>query len=239
MVTTSEDKVDHSSLAYKLASFTRFPVVLPNYRLTPTEEGHLRHPAHAEDILQFLSFLIVWKGLQGLGPPYDPRKIYLMGHSCGAHILASIFLDSSSSSPTLAPSAQLFGAVRIIVMSEGIYDFDLLLSSFPAYREWFLQAAFGKSESYAKFSVTEFPLRTLNPRIKWLVIHSKGDTLVDMAQSETVYRHLCQLHSAVSTDSLVARNVDELEEGHNEILSSDRFVRIVGDFLLTDHFGQS
>jgi acetyl esterase/lipase len=186
--------------------------------------------------LQFLSFLVDWNGLQGLGPPYDPRKIYLMGHSCGAHILASIFLDSSSTSPTLTPSAPLFRAVRAIVMSEGIYDLDLLLSSYPAYREWFVQAAFGNRESYAEFSVTAFPLRTPDPQIRWLIIHSRGDTLVNVAQSDAIYTHLCQLHSDVGgrTDRLVVRNINELEEEHQSVLSARRFIRIVGNFFLTD-----
>jgi hypothetical protein len=208
--------------------------------------GHIRHPVHAEDILQFLSFLIDWKGQGGGGgglgqPPYDPRKIYLMGHSCGAHILASIFLDSSATSPTLTPSAPLLGAVQAIVMSEGIYDLDLLLSSFPEYREWFVEAAFGKQDSYAEFSVTTFPLRTPDPRIRWLIVHSKGDTLVDMAQSEGIYRHLCQLHEAVGvrTDVTVARDIDGLEDEHNVILSGERFVQVVGKFILADHLGHT
>jgi acetyl esterase/lipase len=210
---------------------------MPNYRLSSAltaGEVPLRHPAHAEDILQFLSFLIAWKGPHGLGPPYNPRNLYLMGHSCGAHILASIFLDSSSTSPTLTPPASLFGAVQAIVVSEGIYDLDVLLSSFPAYREWFLEDAFGKRESYAAFSVTTFPLRTQNPWTRWLVVHSKGDTLVDITQSNNIYNHLRQLHIAVgaSTDIFVTRSMDELEEGHNGILSGERFVQIVGNFLL-------
>jgi hypothetical protein len=188
------------------------------------------------DILQFLSFLVTWQGFDSLGPPYDPRKIYLIGHSCGAHILASIFLDSSSVSPTLTPPAPLFDAVQAIVMSEGIYDLDLLLDSFPDYREWFIEDAFGARTSYAEHSVTAFPLRTPDPRTRWLIIHSQGDSLVDMAQSEAMYLHLTRLHtiSSVGNSILVSKNTNQLKEEHNAILSAEEFVSIVADYLLAD-----
>lgn len=164
---------------------------------------------------------------------YDPTRIYLMGHSCSAHMLTSIFLDSSPVSPTLTPSLPLQAAVQAIIMSEGIYDLDLLLSTFPSYREWFVENAFGQRESYADFSTTKFRLRNSATHIRWLVIHSKGDSLVDAPQSEAIYTHLCEMHEAVGISAnSVSQNTHDLKEEHNQILRGDDFVKIVGEFIL-------
>ncbi|TFK42675.1 Alpha/Beta hydrolase protein [Crucibulum laeve] len=224
----SEDKKDHSDLARKLVSFTNYAVAVPNYRLSQGPENAIRHPAHAEDILSFLNFLMTWIGPSSHPPVYDSRSLILMGHSCSAHMLSSVFLDSSSKFPSLQPTLTLLRAVKAIIMSEGIYDIDLLLSRFPDYRDWFIEGAFGKWDSYATFAAI-YPLR--NSDIHWLIIHSKGDTLVDLSQSMAIYNHLRQQYAAKS-DTHVSSNTDSLEEDHNDILNGDEFVKIVGDFVL-------
>ncbi|KAF8078038.1 Alpha/Beta hydrolase protein [Lyophyllum atratum] len=228
----AEDKGDHKKLARNLAAATGFPVAVPNYRLTPRDppdDDHFRHPGHAEDALQALTFLITWQGPPAVGPLYDPNRLYLMGHSCSAHMLTSIFLDSSSITPTLTPPSSLVQAVQKIVMSEGIYDLDLLLTSFPQYRDWFVGPTFGRRESYAPFSTTAFPL--IDTHIKWLIVHSKGDTLVNLSQSEAIYRHLCEIHGG-DASTRVYRNTDQLVDEHNDILLGFEFVAIVKDFIL-------
>ncbi|RDB21271.1 putative isoprenylcysteine alpha-carbonyl methylesterase ICMEL2 [Hypsizygus marmoreus] len=228
----SEDKADHSLLARKLSAATQFVVAVPNYRLTPAKlpsDVHFHHPGHAQDLLQFLVFLIAWNGPAGAGPLYDPNSLYLIGHSCSAHMITSIFLDSSLVSPSLTPPSTVFQAVKAVVMSEGIYDLSLLLSTFPAYREWFIAPTFGQHESYHQFSTTNFSL--IDPHIRWLIIHSKGDTLVDLPQSEAMYKHLCNLYG----DDAAARvrfNANQLDGEHNAIVRSDAYVAIVKDFVL-------
>ena len=118
-------------------------------------------------------------------------------------------------------------------MSEGIYDLDLLLSSFPGYLDFFVEATFGRRESYTEFSITTSPLRTSKPQMRWLVIHSKGDTLVDGLQSDAMYRHLCQLHAS-QPKKLVFQNVDQLYEEHNALLRGELYVNIVGNFIVED-----
>jgi hypothetical protein len=233
---TSEDKAQHSNLARKFVSFTQFPVAVPNYRLTDssvTEDRQLRHPAHAEDILQFLNFLLTWHGPDDQ-PLYNPNRIYLIGHSCSAHMLTSIFLNSSSITPTLTPSPSLLEAVKSggIVMSEGIYDLPLLLSTFPSYKEWFIAPTFGECDSYLDVSTTRYPL--WNTDINWLIVHSKADSLVDVTQSMAINDHLRSLYDAagVSSDTRVICNLDELEEEHNAMLRRDHYVRIIGEYIL-------
>ncbi|KZT26284.1 alpha/beta-hydrolase [Neolentinus lepideus HHB14362 ss-1] len=232
----SEDKSYHRSLARKLVKCTQYPVALPNYRLTPkipTTNDYLYHPAHAEDILQFLNFIRTWQGPEST-PLYDASRIYLLGHSCGAHILTSIFLDSSGIIPSLTPSPALSSAVRGIGMSEGIYDLNRLLESFPGYREWFIENAFGKKDDYSPFSSTTLPLREGSLHTNWLVIHSKGDTLVDELQARLIYEHLCRLYrgKGMSAEMHVAKNWDDLDEEHNVLLRGDKYVQIVSDFIL-------
>jgi acetyl esterase/lipase len=209
---------------------TSYPVVVPNYRLTEPD-NKLQHPAHAEDILQLLTFLLSWPGPAGYpSPPCNPDKIFLMGHSCSAHMLASIILDSSE--PTLVPSPELLQAIRGVIFSEGIYNIDTLLQSFPTYRDWFIANAFGSLPNYNQCSVTSTPLREGASHIHWLIIHSRGDTLVDMGQSQEMYEHLQSLHRNAGGPGRVLGCWDDLNEEHNAILQSGKFHQIVGDFIL-------
>lgn len=229
----SEDKGHYSFLGRSLAAYTSYPVAVPNYRLTQPDNG-LQHPAHAQDILQLLSFLLSWSGPQGYdqvqAPPYDPNRIYLIGHSCSAHMLASILLDSAE--PALVPSAALLRAVRGVVFSEGIYDIDTLLKSFPTYRGWFIRETFGSMPTYDRYSTTRMALRDEAKHIRWMILHSKGDTLVDIIQSQAIYDHLQSLYDGSFQGSgQIAKNWDDLEDDHNAILRSGRYIQIVGDFI--------
>ncbi|KAF5365594.1 hypothetical protein D9758_003232 [Tetrapyrgos nigripes] len=230
----SEDKTDHAVLARELVSRTKFPVAVPNYRLSKASDANsIRHPTHAHDILQLLIFLMTWSD-SSLGELFDRSKIYLLGHSCSAHMLASIFLDSSAITPILTPPPQVINAVQAIVLSEGIYDIDLLLARFPDYRDWFIAPAFGDKASYAEFSVPRFSLRPEQKTdIRWFIIHSKGDKLVDLSQSEAMYAHLLRVY-AESAQSLVKRNVDELVDEHDAVLRSEVYMNMVSGFILQD-----
>jgi hypothetical protein len=235
----SEDKSDYSFLARSLAAYTSCPVAVPNYRLTQPDNG-LQHPAHAQDILQLLTFLLSWSG-PGPGPgpqefqvtpTYDPNRIYLIGHSCSAHMLACVLLYSAE--PALVPSAALLRAVRGVVFSEGIYDIDTLLKSFPTYRDWFIRETFGSLPTYDRYSTTRMALRDGAKHIRWMILHSKGDTLVDILQSQAMYDHLQSLYDGgLQGGGQIAKNWDDLEDDHNAILQSGKYIQIVGDFIST------
>ncbi|KAJ6496588.1 Alpha/Beta hydrolase protein [Mycena vitilis] len=219
-----EDKADHQAMAHQLAAASNSPVLVPNYHLT-TNTNKLIHPGHAEDILRFLEFLTTWDGIPDV---FDPkgRGLYLVGHSAGAHILSSIFLDSSVATPSLTPSPALLHAAKGVVLSEGIYDIDLLLARFPTYRAWFIASAFGDLPSYADAATTTLPMRKDAAHLRWLVVHSTGDTLVDMPQSDAIYEHLRVLYR----DAQVARNVDQLDMEHSDVLLAPVFIEAVSAF---------
>ncbi|EPQ58201.1 alpha/beta-hydrolase [Gloeophyllum trabeum ATCC 11539] len=231
----SEDKSYHRSLARKLVNSTGYPVALPNYRLTPkspTADDYLHHPTHAEDILQFLKYILSWGGPESRAL-YDPSMIYLLGHSCGAHMVTSILLDSSHVTPSLTPPPNVLKAVQGVVLSEGIYDLQELLKSFPGYRDWFIENAFGKRDDFSLFSTTSLDAREHAMHIEWLVIHSKGDTLVDEVQSRLMYTHLRSLYRRRDrlADNYIKMSFDDLDEEHNDLLRGDKFVQIVTDFI--------
>ena len=218
--TGSEDKQEHAQFARNVAIATSYPVAVPDYRLSPRAgDPVFVHPAHAQDVLQFLNFI-----LSHPSPAFDPGNLTLIGHSCSAHMLSSIFLDSSAVTPSLSPSPELLHSVKAIIMSEGIYDLDLFLISFPETREWFIKRAFGIAESYPQFSVLTYPAR-LSSATSWLLLHSKGDTLVNQIQTDAMYDHLLQL-----CPQNVFRNVDDLIEDHNDIPNSDRYVKLISQF---------
>lgn len=226
----AEDKAKHSALAKKLVHHTGFPVAVPNYRLTPlkeTADNILRHPSHAKDILDFLEFLLTWGPPYGLNLSFGPTQLCLMGHSCGAHMLSSIFLDSSAVTPSLTPSQALLNAVKAIIPSEGIYDLDLLSNNFPDYLEWFVARAFGKRASYAPFAVTSY--RTRSHSISWLLIHSQGDTMVNFPQSEKMLEHLKSEYGP-SADERIFYDTS-LTQDHFDIPAGDELVNIVGQFI--------
>jgi acetyl esterase/lipase len=146
-------------------------VAVINYRLS--DVGKDPHPAHVQDAAAAVAF--VRRSAPRYG--YDPERIFVGGHSAGAHISALLafspgYLQAVGEKPE---------SVRGFVGIEGIYDLPALVQRFPQYREDFLAMAFGSDErGWEKASPQRLPLRTLRP---WLLIHSREDELVDEPQS--------------------------------------------------------
>ncbi|KAF9483883.1 hypothetical protein BDN70DRAFT_873287 [Pholiota conissans] len=138
-------------------------------------------------------------------------------------MLCSILLESPE--PELAPQPHILRAVKGVVLSEGIYDLDALLVRFPAYRQWFIEPAFGPpTPDYKHFSALAFPLRE-GSQIAWLLLHSKGDTLVDTAQTENMHAHLAALDP-----QRASINMDDLVEDHDDTLRSEAYTLLVSQF---------
>ena len=180
------------------------------------------------------------EAVDGLGEtklaPYDPKRLFLIGHSCGAHILSCIFLDSSAITPSLIPSPALLAATRGIAVTEGIFDIDLLLASFPSYRSWFITNAFGDLDTYGDFSVTKYPLRDGDGHIHWLVVHSPNDTLVDVKQADAMYAHLTELELYSKHGDTVRKDVSTITSDHNDMLQSVQYSDFIGSWINSLHF---
>lgn len=207
------------------------PVAVPNYRLT-TPATPIQHPIHAEDVLSFLNFILTWEGpFSNEKAIYDRRKLYLIGHSCSAHMLSCIYLSPANPNiaPSLVPSLELLASTRGLIFSEGIYDIDLLLRSFPGYKEWFIANTFGDCGSYTDFNVAAYDLRTGGENIRWLILHSKDDSLVDQTQAETMYEYLLRSGCAG-----VEKDWESIKGEHNDILVSDAYCKVVVLFVGSD-----
>jgi acetyl esterase/lipase len=212
----SGDKKEMHQFAHYFVAQTGYAVALVNYRLT-YEAQPITHPAHSEDVLTALEYLLLPNPLV-----YDRSNLHLAGHSCGAHILTSIFLDSQNVTPSLKPSHALVQAVRSISLSEGLYDLDLLLKTWPDYRG-FVSGAFGEHASFDKYSTVNYS--AINPDIRWFVIHSTGDELVDQAQSEVIWNHLQSQKADVTKDWTT------LDGKHNGILDQSAYAQVIADFV--------
>ncbi|CAL1704881.1 unnamed protein product [Somion occarium] len=224
-------KSEHAILAQRLAAHTSFPVVIPNYRLTKPETP-IKHPTHTEDLLQFLNFILEWEGPQNHPHPYDSSKLYIIGHSCSAHMLTSIYFTPAlphAALPSLVPSKKLLESTQAIALSEGIYDIDLLINSFPQYKSWFIANAFDDLTSYAPFNTTAYNLHEGSEHIHWLILHSRDDTLVDAKQSVKFKDHI---ESILGKEKVLWDM--SLKGEHDQMLREAEYPRVVGQFIL-DH----
>jgi len=156
--------------------------------------------------LQSLESLVNWS--EG-DPPFDRRQLYLVGHSAGAHILTSIFLNSNI--PELKPSDTLLNAVQGIGIASGIYDLDAILAKFPSYD--FVAQAF--TSPYGPWNTTRYPLLPDMNKTRWHVIYSKGDSLVDIYQADTMYNHLKIVYAEKGLDeNLITKDYETLTTEH-------------------------
>ncbi|KAG8954724.1 Kynurenine formamidase [Tulasnella sp. 424] len=233
----SGDKSEHKDLASKLvAASPSLEVAVVNYVISPrkAEDGPaVRHPAHAADVLRALHWLV--------DPPVDEDQgtrssslrpkpnLWLVGHSCGAHILSSIFLQSpeTSSSASLVPSPDLIQSVKGILLAEGIYHIDLLLRLHPTYND-FIEGAFTARDSYADVSTPEFTAREGTSHIKWFVVQSTGDSLVTEEDSVVMYEALAKLYPGTNN---VSKDFSTMTEDHDEMLQTDAFKDLLLRFL--------
>ena len=85
-------------------------VALVRYRLAQTDP----HPAQVEDVAQALSHLVREAGRYG----YDPKRIYIAGHSAGAHLASLVVLNPKYMRARGLNPDSLAGVIGI----SGIYD---------------------------------------------------------------------------------------------------------------------
>jgi acetyl esterase/lipase len=126
----SGDKAELRWLAEKLAR-EGVLVALANYRLSPA----VQHPAHAQDVARAAA----WLYRHGAEHGGDPARLYLAGHSAGAHLAALVSLDATY----LAAEGLDRGVVRGVAGIAGAaYDLDARYASTPIAQ--LLAGAFGK-----------------------------------------------------------------------------------------------
>lgn len=153
-------------------------------------------------------------------------------------MLTSIFLDSSRVTPSLSPSPEVLKSVKAIAMSEGIYDIDLLVKNFPDYERGsygFIANAFGDrsgsrtpGKAYEDVATTSYPSRQDGRHLKWLIIHSTGDTLVDFPQSQAAFDHLVSQFA----ENDVRKDFETITSDHDEMSKTKEYSDLVGGYFV-------
>jgi len=146
-----------------------YAVVIPDYRVFPD----VVFPAFVEDGAQ----AVAWVLNNGGRYDTDPDRVFVMGHSAGAHLAALLSLDPRY----LAKHDVEPGSIRALIGLSGPYDFlpiesGYLLDVFP-------------EESRAASQPVNFVTATAPPT---LLIHGSDDDVVDPANSESLARRLSQ-----------------------------------------------
>lgn len=157
---------------------------------------------------------------------FDKTRLYLIGHSAGAHILTSLFLDAAL--PRLAPRATLLQAVQGILLASGIYDLDALLATFPSY-DGFIARAF--TPPYARWNTLGYPLHSMSTAIRWRIVHSYGDTLVPVDQSDRMCDHLKAVYAARNWDEgFITQDYGTVTTDHDYV-RGPIFAKLVSDWV--------
>ena len=107
------DKGNVSQGRQKASFFTGhgFVYVSVNYRLSP----EVQHPAHVEDVAKALAWVI--DNIASYGG--DPKRIFLMGHSAGAHLAALVTADEAYLNKLGKSPSMLSG---VILLDSAGYD---------------------------------------------------------------------------------------------------------------------
>jgi acetyl esterase/lipase len=137
-----------------------FIAVLPDYRLYPA----VRFPAFIDDAAAAVAWTI--RNAAGFGG--DPDRIFVMGHSAGAHLAALVALDPQYLAGQGFSPAQVRGLIGL----SGPYDFDLN-SSFL--RRVFANADAASAEAPPETQPVNFARADAPPM---LLIHGSADRIV-------------------------------------------------------------
>ena len=138
-------------------------------------------------------------------------------------MISTLFFVSMPDGSDTVPCPQIIDSIKAVVLSEGLYDLSLLLQSFPKYRDWFIEPAFGPD--YSKFSILNAKLHH-RVDFPWLLIHSEGDTLVDVYQTTEMHNHL------KSSQAGVIISLFDVVGEHDAILETEEYINVVKKFLL-------
>lgn len=128
---------DKEYVQEKAEYFTRqgYVFISINYRLSPK----VVHPVHVQDVAD----AIMWTHKNAVHYSANPAKIFLMGHSTGAHLAALVCTDDTY----IKKSGGSLDLIQGVVLLDGTgYDIPVLMNDAKSkLREWYIQA-FGDSK---------------------------------------------------------------------------------------------
>lgn len=187
-----------------------------NYRLAraaadgPAER---RHPAPTLDVARAFAWLAALRAAgDDADARWDPARVYLAGHSVGAHALGLLVL-----APERYDSGRLLRGLRGVVALEGLFDTRRFHGDEPNWRHLVDfacpadRALWDSPVDYRRADWAEGPARA-----PWLLVHSLEDPWLQRNQSDAMHAHL--LAQGVLSELCV------LERGGNH----DQVLRLIG-----------
>jgi acetyl esterase/lipase len=160
---TFGDKADYRFVGAALAELG-YVAVLPNYRHYP----EVKMPGFMDDAARAGRWAAAHAGEYGA----DPQRLYLMGHSAGAHMAALVTLDERYFAASAQPAPPIAGVIGL----SGAYDFLPL-------READVQDMFGPPQNYPDSQPINF-VRTNAPPM--LLVHGLEDDTVSPKNSRNL-----------------------------------------------------
>ncbi len=169
------DKADYRFVGAALAELG-YAAVLPNYRHYPQVKmpGFMEDAAHAA----------LWAAAHAAEFGADANRVYLMGHSAGAHMAALLTLDPRYFAATGRPAPRIAGVIGL----SGPYDFLPLL-------EPDVQEMFGPPEHYPQSQPINFVRPGAPPM---LLVHGLNDGRVRPKNSLNLAAALSACGAAVT-----------------------------------------
>jgi len=186
----SGDKSDYKFVGAALAE-QGYVAVLPNYRLYP----QVKFPAFMQDAAQAVAW--VQAHLHEWGA--DPRRVYLLGHSAGAHIASLLALNAEYLHAVNLDT----GVLRGIIGLAGPYDFI-------PFKYDYMFDLFGPAANYPQSQPINF-VRAAAPPM--LLLHGMQDKTVAPFNTEHLAKALTVAGARVTADYYPHANHGDLVAG--------------------------
>ncbi len=149
-----------------------------NYRLSPK----VQHPVHVEDVAKAIAW--IHANIAEYGG--DPNRIFLLGHSAGAHLAALVATDERY----LKENGTDLSAVKgVIVLDGGGYDIPAIVNSGEPFAKSRFKRAFGDTVSVWKDASPLSHVAAGKGIPPFLLVHA-GKRKVSREQAETFAKAL-------------------------------------------------
>ncbi|KAG0099050.1 Kynurenine formamidase [Podila epicladia] len=238
------DKSNFVDLAKNLAESTGDTVAVVSYTLSIAEikddptsvPPKAQHPKHVQDVALALGYLYTHASDPEVGG-YNPKQIYLVGHSAGGQITGllglrpDIYLETVEAQLSL-PFGTLHKAIRGIIGVEGIYNVDRLLKVWPSYRDFVVQGFGEHPDALIQGSPDQQNVPVVSASgvmfalPHYAIIQSNEDELVDAAQASDYYEYL---------QTVSPRKDVEIEFGdwgsHDDMLQTPQFTKTITKYI--------
>jgi acetyl esterase/lipase len=190
------DKSLHADLGHALAG-KGIVTVLVNHRLSP----QVVHPAHARDVAA--AFAWTYKNASKYGG--DPGKIFVGGHSSGAHLTSLLLLDPTYLKEQGQNPSDVYGAVFIggvYFLGSGNPSLSLPPGS-PVITQM-INPAFGSAPEALRKASPVFHARPMETPV--LLLHAQNDNKALILQEKAFAEALRRKGTPVKTGVVPGRN---------------------------------